>query len=73
MSIENIAKRSGHLPVFQIADAVNQTLSEHNSIVITAAPGSGKSTILPLTMLQALGRGENNHSRTQENCSQTNR
>lgn len=38
MSIENIAKRSGNLPVFQIADAVNQTLSEHNSIVITAAP-----------------------------------
>ena len=35
MSIENIAKRSGNLPVFQIADAVNQTLSEHNSIVIT--------------------------------------
>ena len=56
MSIENIAKRSGNLPVFQIADAVNQTLSEHNSIVITAAPGSGKSTVLPLTMLQALGR-----------------
>lgn len=55
MSIENIAKRSGNLPVFQIADAVNQTLSEHNSIVITAAPGSGKSTVLPLTMLQALG------------------
>ena len=45
MSIENIAKRSGNLPVFQIADAVNQTLSEHNSIVITAAHGSGKSTI----------------------------
>lgn len=70
MSIENIAKRSGNLPVFQIADAVNQTLSEHNSIVITAAPGSGKSTVPPAYHASSIGkRGENNHSRTQENCS----
>ncbi len=46
MSIENIAKRSGNLPVFQISDAVNQTLSEHNSIVITAAILLGSRMII---------------------------
>ena len=42
------------LPAHKIADAVNQQLEEHNSLVITAPPGAGKSTLLPLTIMQHL-------------------
>lgn len=51
MTLEEIIHRSGNLPAFHIVDAVNQSLSEHDSLVVTAPPGAGKSTLLPLTIL----------------------
>lgn len=43
-----------NLPVLEIADQVNSALSEKGRLVVTAPPGAGKSTILPLTILQGL-------------------
>ena len=39
------------LPAYAIADTVNQQLALHACLVVTAPPGAGKSTFLPLTML----------------------
>lgn len=38
------------MPAGAIADKVNEALETHSTIVITAPPGAGKSTILPLTI-----------------------
>lgn len=43
-----------HLPAWEIAPEVNRQLAEHNALVVTAPPGAGKSTVLPLTILQSL-------------------
>lgn len=52
--LSTIIQRAGHLPAADIAIAVNNALSHHSSLVITAPPGAGKSTLLPLTMLSAM-------------------
>ena len=54
MDINNIISNNGTLPASQIATKVNESLSEHNSLVVTAPPGAGKSTLLPLTILAGL-------------------
>lgn len=41
------------LPILEIADAVNRALAESPCLVVTAPPGAGKSTILPLTVLES--------------------
>ena len=43
-----------HLPAWEIAPEVNRQLTEHSALVVTAPPGAGKSTVLPLTILQSL-------------------
>ena len=43
-----------HLPAWEIAQEVNRQLAEHNALVVTAPPGAGKSTVLPLTILRSL-------------------
>lgn len=43
------------LPAYTIAADVNRRLLEHACLVVTAPPGAGKSTILPLTILKGLG------------------
>lgn len=40
------------LPVAQICPALLQTLAKHNKVLLTAPPGAGKSTYLPLFLLQ---------------------
>lgn len=63
--MENIDKsqmldiqKISHLPAFSIAEEVNSTLKENSSVVITAPPGAGKSTVLPLTIMEELkGKG----------------
>ena len=45
------------LPAWAIAPEVNRLLAQHASLVVTAPPGAGKSTILPLTILPSLGEG----------------
>ena len=42
------------LPAYAIAGAVNRALQEHPRLIVTAPPGAGKSTVLPLTLLEAL-------------------
>ncbi|MBR3652931.1 MAG: DEAD/DEAH box helicase [Bacteroidales bacterium] len=39
------------LPVMEIAGAVNEALAGSPRLVVTAPPGAGKSTVLPLTIL----------------------
>lgn len=42
------------LPAYSIAADVNRRLRESACLVVTAPPGAGKSTVLPLTMLDGL-------------------
>ncbi len=42
------------LPIMEIAGAVNAALVEHPCLVVTAPPGAGKSTVLPLTILDGI-------------------
>ena len=58
MNYDRIKQQAGHLPAFQIADAINSTLKESANLVVTAPPGAGKSTILPLTLLGATPQGK---------------
>ena len=47
------------LPVMEIAGAVNEALAGSPRLVVTAPPGAGKSTVLPLTILEGfLRKGE---------------
>ena len=57
-STQDITKKCASLPASLIADDVNSTLQTHHSLVITAPPGAGKSTLQPLTILSSLGEGE---------------
>jgi len=43
------------LPAAEISGKVNSLLGSNSCIIITAAPGAGKSTLIPLTMLQGCG------------------
>ncbi len=47
-------KYADNLPAMQIAGKVNEILKTDSRVVITAPPGAGKSTVLPLTILQGL-------------------
>ncbi|MCR4919331.1 MAG: ATP-dependent helicase HrpB [Prevotella sp.] len=42
------------LPVAAVAARLNDVLREHTAAIVTAAPGAGKSTVLPLTVLETL-------------------
>jgi ATP-dependent helicase HrpB len=46
------------LPVSGIASQVNAMLAEHGRLVVTAPPGAGKSTVLPLTVLSSIRNGK---------------
>ena len=46
------------LPVMEIAGAVNEALAISPRLVVTAPPGAGKSTVLPLTILEEIRRSE---------------
>ena len=51
-------EKISHLPAYSIAEEVNKALGNHSSVVITAPPGAGKSTVLPLTILEGIkGKG----------------
>ena len=39
------------LPAFAIAGEVDRMLETHPRLIVTAPPGAGKSTVLPLTLL----------------------
>lgn len=46
------------LPVAAIAETLNGTLRAGQDAIVTAAPGAGKSTMLPLTILQEFFEGK---------------
>ncbi len=39
------------LPIYEILDAVKSSLAQHNTLIIQAPPGAGKSTVLPFELL----------------------
>lgn len=43
-----------NLPVLEIADEVNRLLEENGRLVVTAPPGAGKSTVLPITIMKGM-------------------
>ncbi|MCR5710578.1 MAG: ATP-dependent helicase HrpB, partial [Bacteroidales bacterium] len=53
----SLAEDISHLPAFAIAADLNRSLADARTVVVTAPPGAGKSTVLPLTMLKALPEG----------------
>lgn len=50
-----ISAEARRLPAYAISEAVNRSLAAQPCLVVTAPPGAGKSTVLPLTILQGLG------------------
>ena len=40
------------LPITEVIDEVRETLAKENTLVISAPPGAGKSTVLPLALLE---------------------
>ena len=55
MTISELKERTGLLPAWSVAGAVNEALGRHDSLVVTAQPGAGKSTLLPLTIMAGTG------------------
>lgn len=53
-----IRKDIATLPAFAISQELNRRLGQSGAVVVTAPPGAGKSTVLPLTMLEALPEGK---------------
>ena len=53
---ERLRKYLDTLPVAAVAATLNETLRKGTTAIVTAAPGAGKSTVLPLTMLEGLQR-----------------
>jgi len=47
------------LPIQEILSTVQAQLQAHNTLIVTAPPGAGKSTILPLTIRDAPWLKEN--------------
>ncbi|MCR4844001.1 MAG: ATP-dependent helicase HrpB [Bacteroidales bacterium] len=46
------------LPAYGIAEEVNRILARKTRLIITAPPGAGKSTVLPLTILEGFPEGK---------------
>ena len=46
------------LPAYGIAGEVNHALARGTRLIVTAPPGAGKSTVLPLTILEAFPEGK---------------
>ena len=51
---ERLRKELDTLPVAAVAATLNETLRKRTAAIVTAAPGAGKSTVLPLTILEGI-------------------
>ncbi len=51
---ERLQRELETLPVAALVTPLNETLQRETAVIVTAAPGAGKSTVLPLTMLAGL-------------------
>ena len=54
---ERLRKELETLPVAALVKPLNEILRKETAVIVTAAPGAGKSTVLPLTILQGLQEG----------------
>ena len=54
---ERLRKELETLPVAALEKPLNEILLKETAVIVTAAPGAGKSTVLPLTILQGLQEG----------------
>ncbi len=54
---ERLQRELKTLPVAALAKPLNETLLRETAAIVTAAPGAGKSTVLPLTILEELYDG----------------
>ena len=52
--IERLQRELDTLPVAAVAGVLNEALTRGTTAIVTAAPGAGKSTVLPLTILEGL-------------------
>jgi len=50
---ERLHRELKTLPVAAIAEKLNEVLQTETAAIVTAAPGAGKSTVLPLTILES--------------------
>jgi len=48
-----IAEAHKHLPIAQFLAQISQSLSKQNNLVLQAEPGAGKSTALPLSLIES--------------------
>lgn len=55
---DRLKQEMERLPVAAIAETLNGTLRAGQDAIVTAAPGAGKSTMLPLTVLQEFSEGK---------------
>ncbi len=54
---ERLRRELEMLPVAALEKPLNEILRKETAVIVTAAPGAGKSTVLPLTILQGLQEG----------------
>ena len=54
---ERLQRELDLLPVAVVAEPLNEVLRKGTTAIVTAAPGAGKSTVLPLTILDGLQGG----------------
>lgn len=54
---ERLQRELELLPVAAVAESLNKALRKCTTAIVTAAPGAGKSTVLPLTILGGLQAG----------------
>lgn len=54
---ERLQRELATLPVAALVKPLNETLWKETAAIVTAAPGAGKSTVLPLTILEGLLEG----------------
>ncbi len=62
---ERLQRELETLPIAAVAEPLNEALRKGTAAIVTAAPGAGKSTVLPLTILEGLltnGAGEAVHA-----------
>lgn len=51
MTAKSLIQLNETLPIFSVIDEIRQTLSAHNRVILQAEPGAGKSTQVPLALL----------------------
>ena len=54
---ERLRRELDTLPVATVTEPLNEALRKGTAAIVTAAPGAGKSTVLPLTILEGLPNG----------------